>query len=382
MIKTTSALYIHIPFCVKKCKYCDFTSFENYDLQDEYFTALNNEIKLQAKAWQENIFDTIFIGGGTPSSVDAKHIKEIIDTAKKHLNLDLKEVTIEANPDSVDFDKLQSYIDMGINRISFGVQAVQNELLKKIGRIHIFSDVKKSVELAHKAGFQNISIDLMAGLPTQSESDLLESVSQCTDLNVNHISMYSLKLEEGTALYHEVMGGKSILPSSDKEWEMSKKARQLLATLGYARYEISNYAKSGYESLHNLHYWKNHDYLGVGVSASSAKKGLRTTNVKVITEYVKSINDGNLAYMDSAQSTDEEYAFETLMLGLRLKHGIDKHEYLCRHNIDLDQRFGEIIASMIKRKLIISSDDILRLTDFGMDIQNSVLVEFMEGFKF
>lgn len=382
MKKKTSALYIHIPFCIKKCKYCDFTSYSCYDQQEIYFDALINEIKIHAPTWQENIFDTIFFGGGTPSSVDPKYIKKVLDTVKQSLNTNLVEVSIEANPGTVDSVKLGSYIDSGINRISFGMQATQDDLLRRIGRIHTFDEAKRSVELAKSCGFDNINVDLMTGLPGQSVDDLIDSIKKTNAMGINHISMYTLKLEEGTSLYHEVMSNETILPDEKVEYMMSKEARTLLDKLGYKRYEISNYAKNGAMCLHNLHYWHNDDYLGVGVSASSSKSGYRTMNVASIDEYAKMIKSGELPYIEKEQSSNEEFAFDTLMLGLRLTEGVNIEEYYNRHGIKLLDRFDKTIAKFIEQGNIDVSNGRTRITDSGLDIQNVILVEFMEGYEF
>ncbi|MCK5128961.1 MAG: radical SAM family heme chaperone HemW, partial [Clostridiales bacterium] len=360
---------------------CDFASFTNYDGVDAYFDALKKEIIMQSEVWRDHTFDTVFIGGGTPSSVDITYIAQTLKIAKRYLTFDLKEVTIEANPGTVDAMRLTQYIDMGINRISFGLQAVQDDSLKKIGRIHTFEEAQKSVVLAKRAGFANISVDLMSGLPMQRSEDLIESVQKAHAMDIQHISMYTLKLEKGTALAQEVRQGKTTLPNEDAEYDMAQAARQLLATLGYQRYEISNYAKPEHACLHNLHYWHNDDYLGVGVAAASSRRRLRTTNTYAIDEYTKCIMKGELPYKEQAQSDDETLAFETLMLGLRLTEGVNIVEYYIRHGIQLDKRFNELIVSLTKRGLITFEDDVLCLTDEGMDVQNSVLVEFMEGFK-
>ena len=376
-----TALYIHIPFCLKKCAYCDFASYEDLSLQEAYFGALKKEIEIVAGEWEGRTFDTLFLGGGTPTCAEDIFIESVTEKAKRILKFDLKEATVEANPGTVGLEKLEFYRYMGINRISFGVQAAQDRLLKAVGRIHDFGTAAESVELAHHAGFRNINIDIMSGLPGQEAEDLLESVAQAEKLRATHISMYTLKLEENTPLYTAVNGGKITLPDKDEEYDMSKAARDRLSKLGYVRYEISNYAKPGFECLHNLHYWNNDDYLGVGLSASSGLNGRRTTNTRDIAEYIEKLNSGILPYAENAQSGSEEYAFETLMLGLRLVRGIDIDEYKARHGIDLRERFKETLASLRDRGLADIYEGRLYLTEHGMDIQNTVLVEFMEKFE-
>ncbi len=376
------ALYIHIPFCVKKCAYCDFASYEDYSFQEAYFDALKKEIILAADKWKGRVFDTLFIGGGTPTSVKNEHIEQILDMSHRSLNLKLKEATVEANPGTVDMHKLQFYLYSGLNRISFGMQAAQDHLLKAVGRIHDFNEAKESVALAQRSGFSNINVDLMSGLPGQSVADLLESVKRTADMGVLHVSMYTLNLEEGTPLWDAVQKGSVILPSKDEEHEMSKAARVRLSELGYNRYEISNYAKPEHECRHNLHYWHNDDYLGLGLAAASSMSGLRTNNTRDIGEYIRKACGGQMPYDESSKSGEEEYAFETLMLGLRLVQGVDVAGYKERHKIDLIQRFGKEIDSLKERGLADVYEGRLYLTEHGMDIQNTVLVEFMEGFDF
>ncbi len=377
-----AGLYIHVPFCIRKCVYCDFASYEDYDMQEAYFDALVKEAKSVSENWCDSEFDTLFIGGGTPSSVKNEYIEKIIETVIKSFDIKLSEATIEANPGTVDIHKLQFFSYMGLNRISFGMQSAQDEILKKAGRIHTFAQTEESVGLAQKAGFSNISVDLMSGLSGQTEQDLISSVEKASKLGVNHISMYTLKLEEGTPLYRAVNAKKVVLPSKDEEYEMSKAARNRLAELGFDRYEISNYAKSGYECAHNLHYWHNDDYLGLGLAAASSKDGLRTTNTRDIKEYISKINSGKTAYSEYAQSSAEEYAFETLMLGLRITEGVNIAEYNMRHGINIMDRFGNLIQSLKERRLADVYEKRLYLTEEGMDLQNSVLVEFMEGYDF
>ena len=376
------ALYIHVPFCVKKCLYCDFASSEDYSFQDDYFYALEKEIEMSEKMWSGRQFDTLFIGGGTPTSVKDEYIERILDKVSAIYSPKFIEATVEANPGTVDWKNLQFYRYMGIDRISFGVQAAQDWLLHAVGRIHDFDEAKESISLACRAGFKNISVDIMSGLPGQEKQDLLDSINQADKLCATHISMYTLKLEEGTPLYKSVKSGETELPSKDQEYEMSKAAQKQLAQKGYSRYEISNYAKPGFECLHNLHYWHNDDYLGLGLSASSSLNGLRMSNTRDMNEYIDKIHAGNMPYAEYAQSGEEEYAFETLMLGLRLVEGIDIAEYKARHGIDLMQRLGDEIESLQNRGLADVYKGRFYLSEEGLDLQNTVLVELMEKYDF
>ena len=380
--KKKSALYIHIPFCVKKCAYCDFASYEDFSMQEVYFDALKKEIRVASEQWSNTEFDTLFLGGGTPSSVKNEYIEGALDAINKYFKVRFIESTIEANPGTVDWHKLQFYRYLGIDRISFGVQAAQDDLLSKVGRIHTFEEVQENLALACRAGFANISIDLMSGLPEQTEEDLLESVEQAKKLCVSHVSLYTLKLEEGTRLYDDVEKGRVSLPSKDEEYEMSFMARKRLKEHGYSRYEISNYAKEGFECKHNLHYWHNDDYLGLGLAAASAQDGLRSINSRDMGEYLFKINSGDFAYEESVKSSDEEFAYETLMLGLRLTRGVNIEEYKSRHNINLLERLKSEIESFSKRGLAEVSEGRFFFTEKGLDLQNSLLVDIMEKFDF
>jgi oxygen-independent coproporphyrinogen-3 oxidase len=337
---------------------------------------------MSAAMWNGRQFDTLFIGGGTPTSVNDEYIERILEKVDAVYSPKFIEATVEANPGTVDWKKLQFYRYMGIDRISFGVQAAQDWLLQAVGRIHDFDEAKESIALACRAGFKNISVDIMSGLPDQRKEDLLDSVNQADKLCATHISMYTLKLEEGTPLYKSVKSGKTQLPSKDDEYEMAKAARERLAQMGYLRYEISNYAKPGFECLHNLHYWHNDDYLGLGLSAASSLNGLRTTNTRIMSEYIEKIHAGNMPYAESEQSSEEEYAFETLMLGLRLVEGVDMVAYKSRHGIDIMQRLGAEIESLKNRGLADIYEGRLCLTEQGLDLQNTVLVELMEKYNF
>ena len=246
-----AGIYVHIPFCIKKCHYCDFVSFEEKGMAKDYFAALWKETELLAKQERDREFNTVFFGGGTPSALPPYYIAETMDRIRAAFALDIAEATIECNPGTVDGEKLSAYRDAGFNRISIGVQSFDDGLLRGIGRIHTSRQGEEAVSLARKAGFDNINIDLMYGLPNQRKADYVASLERAAKLDIQHISAYSLILEEDTGLYDMVQRGEVILPDEDEVYDMHRAGMERLEALGYTRYEISNYARPGRECIHN-----------------------------------------------------------------------------------------------------------------------------------
>ena len=284
-------IYVHIPFCVKKCSYCDFVSFANKnDYIEEYVNALKKEIKDNKRNDYE--IDTIYIGGGTPSFIDAKYISEIFKVIKENFNVNSNaEITIEVNPGTVNEEKLQIYKEAGINRISIGLQSTKNEILEKIGRIHNYEQFIETYNIARKVGFTNINVDLMLALPNQTITDLQESLDSVIKLEPEHISVYSLILEEGTLMEKWVKEGNAKLPEDEIERKMYWMVKEKLEENGYNHYEISNFAKKGFESKHNLNCWNQSEYLGFGVSAHSYVNGRRYCNISNIEKYIENIKN-------------------------------------------------------------------------------------------
>ena len=284
-------LYIHIPFCVSKCRYCDFLSFSSDgDTVRKYTAALIREIS--SKKNKENITDTIFIGGGTPSLLDVKYIKEIFDSLYDDFNIsDDAEITIEANPGTITKEKAKAYAELGINRVSMGLQSADNEALKKLGRIHDFNHFLESYDILRNEGMSNINVDIMSGLPGQSVAKYEETLCKVCDVNPEHISAYSLIVEEGTPfyqMYNPVDGlRRDELPDEDSEREQYYMTRDILKDAGYFRYEISNYSKPGYECRHNTGYWRGVPYIGMGLGASSLWNGTRYNNTGDMSEYIR-----------------------------------------------------------------------------------------------
>lgn len=369
------ALYIHIPFCKQKCFYCDFPSYASLDhLKDDYVDALCKEI-------EEKVIDykikSIFIGGGTPSYLETNQIYKLLKTISK-LNLrENMEFTMECNPGALEKEKLETMLRGGVNRISMGLQAVQNSLLKDIGRIHSFKQFEENFNLAREVGFKNINVDLMFGLPNQKVDEWKESLEVIAKLNPEHISAYSLIIEEGTAFYKLWERNKLILPSEDEEREMYSITKEILKEHGYEQYEISNYAKSGYECYHNKVYWQCDDYLGVGSASSSFIDGKRIKNIENVKLYIEKINNNESIIEEIIKNSKEDNIEEFIFMGLRMNKGISLNEFKKRFGIDINSIYKEIIEKNINKKLLVLEKDNLRLTDKGIELSNLVMSDFI-----
>ena len=317
-------LYIHIPFCKKKCFYCDFISYPNKDdYIEEYIDTVIKEYS-NYKA-EEYIIKTVYIGGGTPSYIDSKYIVKLL----KEINLEkADEITIEINPGTVTKEKLINYKNSGINRLSIGLQATQDTLLKEIGRIHTYNEFLNTYNMARDIGFKNINIDLMLGLPKQTLEDIIRSVKKIIELKPEHISIYSLILEEGTKMYDMVNKQKCTLPKEDEEREMYWAVKNILEKNGYNHYEISNFAKNGYYSKHNIDCWNQKEYIGIGVAAHSYLNNRRYSNLGNIEEYIKKYNDKEIHEIQDKISQEKEY----MILGLRKLEGVYISEFELKFN--------------------------------------------------
>ncbi|MBS7335625.1 MAG: radical SAM family heme chaperone HemW [Eubacteriales bacterium] len=380
-----AGIYIHIPFCVSKCRYCDFVSFPcANDVKRRYVDALIKEIKICARELPHREYDTVFIGGGTPSTLELGEIMRIVASLRERLDIkDDAEFTIEANPGTLDRWKLEEYRMCGINRLSLGLQSVSPRILKALGRIHTADDFLSSVQLAKNAGFTNINADLMYGLPEQSTEDFLAAIALAAGSGVEHISAYSLIVEEDTPLYFDINGGGTLLPGEDEAFNMYTQGKQLLESLGFHRYEISNYAKDGYRSKHNLNYWNNGEYLGLGLNSHSAMridgKWLRWANKSGLEAYMTDISDDKRPLAEEPKSIERaEEMFECVMLGLRKTEGIKDSEFISRFGESIFEAFSKAIAELDKEELLICTDNGIRLNERGLDIENLALMPFME----
>lgn len=375
-------IYIHIPFCKKKCSYCDFKSFENINenIKKEYIEALIKEIQL-TKNNSNYIVSTIYIGGGTPSFIDEKYIKEILQAIYKKWEIKPEvEITIEINPGSINKSKLEAYRMMGINRLSIGLQSTNDYLLKKIGRIHNYQDFLDTYILARKTGFENINVDLMLALPEQTLENLMQSVRKIINLNPEHISIYSLILEENTELFSKVQKGEEALVKDELEREMYWKSKEAFEEAGYIHYEISNYSKKGYESKHNKNCWSQKEYLGFGIAAHSYLEEKRFCNIDNLNKYIENIKKGNLEenrIIEEKNRTKENIAKEYMMLGLRKIEGVSISEFQRKFELNPLFYFRFEISKLQKLDLIEVDLDNIRLTKRGLDLANIVFEEFV-----
>ncbi len=373
-------IYIHIPFCMKKCLYCDFPSYAGVKWQmAPYLKALLKEMKAARDEIADYNIGSIYIGGGTPTFFKTPYISSIMETCTSLFNIDgAAEVTIEANPGTLNKERLKVLREMGINRLSIGVQAWQTGLLRTLGRIHDSNQVISDIDWAREVGFENISVDLMFGLPNQTFDQWAETLDNVCNLDVEHVSAYSLKVEEGTPLYTMVANGTLELVDEDTERNMYHHGISFLKSKGYIQYEISNFAKEGYRSRHNLRYWKNGEYIGFGCGAHSYLRGMRRYNYPQIEKYIDTIEKRGHAIADSEYVGKDIERFETVMMGLRLMEGVNKREFLERFGNSLDFYYGDVILKLKTDGLLREDDTSICLTMRGMDIQNTVLLAFLD----
>ncbi len=370
-------IYIHIPFCKQKCYYCDFVSYCNKDnLIEKYIQAVKKEIQLQEIIKE---IDTIYIGGGTPSYIEAKYIKEILEEIKTKNISKEAEITIEVNPGTVTLDKLQEYKNCGINRLSIGLQSTQNNLLKTIGRIHNFEEFLETYKMARKVGFKNINVDLMLGLPNQKISELKESLEKVLELKPEHISVYSLIVEENTPIADKIEKNELILPEEETERNMYWYVKNTLELNGFHHYEISNFAKKGFESKHNLNCWEQQEYIGIGTSAHSYVENVRYSNTENLEKYIDNIEQGtpeNNKIIHEVQNENDKKK-EFMLLGLRKIDGIKISEFKKVFGDNPIYLFRNELKKLSDEELIEIDDDIIRLTNKGIDLANLVWEEFI-----
>ncbi len=387
-------IYIHIPFCKRKCKYCDFVSFENINYVEDYINSLiceieNIEDKIRyisknAKNTHINLndscVDTIYFGGGTPSYINENYIENILSKIKeKFLVTEDCEITIEVNPGTITAEKIKKYRNIGINRISIGLQSTNNRLLKTIGRIHLYEDFLNTYELCKKEEFENVNVDLMLALPTQTEEELLDSLKKVINLDIQHISLYSLILEENTELEKLISNGK--LPKTDDEIErkMYWKTKKILEKNGFIQYEISNYSKKGKESKHNLNCWNQDEYIGFGIAAHSYFGDVRFSNIINVEEYLKNIKEKKLEdniEINEIQDKPSKMR-EFMMIGFRKINGISISEFERKFEINPLFYFRFEIEELVNKDLIEVDLDNIKLTKKGLDFANIVFEEFI-----
>ncbi len=360
-------LYIHIPFCIRKCAYCDFLSAPAApEVQEAYVGQLLQEIAASKKLPEDYEAVTVFFGGGTPGILKGELLCSILRALRDRFSVrEDAEITVEANPGTVNRDKLVQYREAGVNRISLGLQSADNQELKLLGRIHTWEQFLESFQLARETGFRNINVDLMSALPGQTTESVHRTLERVLALSPEHISAYSLILEEGTPFYKRYEGHLELLPSEEEERQMYYDTRDQLCACGYEHYEISNFAKPGYACRHNLGYWERRDYKGFGLGAASLLENVRYTNQTDLTEYLK----GNFAGTEdplTEQAVREEYFF----LGLRKMEGVEPGRYR--------EHYEERIQRLQAQQLLEEKDGRIRLTERGTDVSNYVMAQFLD----
>lgn len=341
---------------------------------DKYIEALNKEILEKTKEYK---IESLFIGGGTPSYLNNENLKSLLNTINKLNFIENVEKTIECNPGTINKEKLEIILNGGINRISFGLQSTNNEILKKIGRIHTYEEFKENYILARKIGFKNINIDMMFGLPNQSLNIWLESLKEVTELNPEHISSYSLIIEEKTPFYSLYNKDLLDLPSEEEERKMYELGRDFLESKGYYQYEISNYAKENKECFHNKIYWECKEYIGLGVSSSSYINGKRIKNIDSINEYINNINENKSVIEEELENTEKDNIEEFMFMGLRMIKGIEEKEFEIRFKKKVDEVYKEVIEKHIKNSLVIRENGRIFLTKKGIELSNIVMSDMI-----
>lgn len=382
LIEPVTAAYVHVPFCVRKCGYCDFTSYAgSLPRLPDYIETLVKEIKSTPVPSRQTPLETVYLGGGTPSLLRPGQVERLLDTLSDRFGLDREaEVTIEANPGTVQPDQLRDYVKAGVNRISIGVQTTEPRLLKLLGRIHQPQEAVDAILAAHAAGFKRISADLMFGLPEQTVADVERTARTILALPVSHLSFYSLSIEEGTPFHAAYGRHPERLPDEETERAQYDRLLTKAAQAGLVHYEISNAAKSGDESRHNLVYWQARPYYGFGAGAHSYVAGVRRGNAQSLDDYgfrVKSGLGPFAAAISGQALTRQEQEQEFMLLGLRLIAGVEADSFQRRFGIRLDQRFQAEIRSTIDRGLLEKTATGYRLTRRGLDLANQVFMEFV-----
>ena len=363
-------LYIHIPFCIKKCKYCDFNSFSACrEEKDAYLNALF----LEMEKYKGEVVDTIFIGGGTPTSLSAEQLEFLLKNIQKTFVLaENYEFTIEANPKTLDAEKLQVLKKYGVNRISIGVQSFNDNELIKLGRVHTGKEAEETIRLVQKY-FDNVSIDLMCAIPDQTKESIKANIQNAFSLNPQHISCYSLILEEGTPLFEEAEKGNLNLPDEDTEREIYDIAKAEMKKHGYEQYEISNFAKEGFESRHNIKYWSCDEYIGVGLSAHSYLDGVRFSNTGDFSSYI----NGEFLSDEREELSKEDKMSEFMFLGLRMTNGVLKSEFKKRFSEDFNKVFEKPLLKFKKMGMIEEENDMVRLSEKAISVSNQIMCEFI-----
>lgn len=397
-MKKPMQLYIHIPFCVKKCAYCDFLSFSaDEKMQNTYVNALQNELNFYGSKYGDRYISTIFIGGGTPSWLHERMMTSVMECVYRNFEVATDaEITIECNPGTVSDTKFAAYKAAGINRLSIGLQSANNDELKTLGRIHTYEQFLMTYDKARHHGFNNINVDLMSALPGQTPEGFIRSLKKIIRLKPEHISAYSLIIEEGTPFYEKYQKDVELresgcetmfLPTEEEEYQTTKQTQELLQSEGYHWYEISNFAKPGRECRHNIGYWKRADYLGVGLGAASLIDNVRYANTSDIYEYISCFEKGQMekspsafGAVESCEALTREARMEEFMfLGLRMVDGFHRDEFERSFGIAIEGVYGIELNRLQQEELLLQKGGRIRLTEKGIDISNYALSQFLKG---
>ncbi len=369
-----AGIYVHVPFCKSKCRYCDFASFpDKIGLAESYMACVYREMAMRKEQLKDYKFDTLYIGGGTPSVIDESYIAMLVAAAKKNFNLSPDaEITIEMNPGTVSASKIDLYKKCGVNRFSVGLQTAIDSQLRDLGRIHTLNQFVTCAKLLKG---ENFSVDIMIGLKDQTSDDISKSIEVAAAFGASHISMYALTPEDGTPIYTDYLNGE--LPDSDEVAEMYAFGVKKLKELGFQRYEVSNFCKKGKESRHNLNYWNRGEYIGFGVSASSCINDVRFTNTFDLDEYFKCIISNHFAVIESEKIDEAGRRDEFIMLALRTAYGVDLNKFKSQ----FDCEFTEVFSSAIKKnaQYLEVTQDSVRIKDEYLFVQNSIIIDFLES---
>lgn len=374
-------IYIHVPFCKQKCNYCDFYSIKwDDESENKYINSIINEINSYKDILKNNyIVDSIFLGGGTPTIVKPENLKRILEALRRVINIDdNSEISMEANPNTLTLEKLNAYKKIGINRLSIGIQSLNDEILKRIGRIHNSKEALEAIARARNTGFENINADIMFNIPVQTVNDIEDTVSQIINSGVKHISFYSLKLEKGTPMYVMEKNNKIIMPDEDVEREMYYAGRNVMEENNLFQYEISNFAVKKYECRHNLKYWNQEEYIGLGPSAHSFLDNTRYSNPSDLKLYCENATANNFQRIIQETLNKNDLMFEYIMLKLRLTEGLNINEFNFKFLANFKEMYKKQIEFLIKNELVEFNDEYIKLTKKGMDISNFVIEEFMK----
>lgn len=373
------AVYIHIPFCNRICPYCDFNKYVlKGQPVEQYLAALDREIELTLQLCPTPGIETIFVGGGTPTVLTAVQLERFLQSIKRHVSFsNLAEFTFEANPETMDLDKLQVLKEQGVNRLSFGVQTFDPQLLRRLGRMHSPEDVFQAIAQAQEQGFQNISIDLMFGLPNQTVEMFNETLNIAFKLGVQHFSAYSLKVEEGTFFHTLYQKDKLPLPSEDEETQMYAILLERMELEGFKQYEISNFAQPGFESRHNLTYWRNGEYYGFGAGAHGYVQGVRHVNAAGVDEYTSFLQQGQLPHVETHPVSTREAMEDMMIMGLRTREGVALERFYHNFHCQLEDVYEAQLIKLVEKNLIEKTAQGYRLTKSGMFLGNEVFAEFL-----